>query len=374
MARIFCALVVLLLVCGCGLGGGPGLQRAEEPADRKLRIATWNLYYGADLTDAVLAAAAGDPEAIVAAVSAAYAQVQATDFPKRAGVIADEIVAFGPDLVGLQEAVLWRTQAPSDTFTEGPTPATDVALDFVEILLQALAARGETYEVASSLETFDAELPRMNALGELEDVRITDREVILVRRPDDPEEPAVTIHDADSGLYAVHLVLPSGQAIPQGWVSVDAEFDGQPFRFVSTHLEADYQQIRLAQADELMNGPAAGVGAVYVAGDFNTDALAAGTGTAPAYDLLTSGALQDAAMGWLPAEEAGTATRSADLDDPLDVLTERIDFVLHNATGPFIVDDVHTLGNDAAHYVDGLWPSDHAGVAVTLDMPPATAP
>jgi hypothetical protein len=45
--------------------------------------------------------------------------VQATDFFERAGAIADEIQQTGAALVGLQEAALWRTQFPGDSFLPG---------------------------------------------------------------------------------------------------------------------------------------------------------------------------------------------------------------------------------------------------------------
>ena len=63
---------------------------------------TQNLYVGAD-TDPVLAA----PDLATAVTRAlqAFEQVQANNFPPRAGAIASEIkAAGGPLLIGLQEA------------------------------------------------------------------------------------------------------------------------------------------------------------------------------------------------------------------------------------------------------------------------------
>ena len=98
----------------------------------------------------------------------------ARNFPERAAALAAEVEATQPDLIGLQEAILVRTQSPPD----GPaTPATTVALDFVQILLNALAARALHYEVVVQSINVDAELP--STLGF--DVRHTDREVILAR-------------------------------------------------------------------------------------------------------------------------------------------------------------------------------------------------
>ena len=94
---------------------------------------TRNLYLGTDLTPILTAPS---QPALFAAVAAAWAQVQSNDFPARAQALADEIAAAEPDLVGLQEAMLFRTDVPPD----GPaTPAETVAYDFVDLLVAALA-------------------------------------------------------------------------------------------------------------------------------------------------------------------------------------------------------------------------------------------
>lgn len=133
---------------------------------------TRNLYLGADLTPVTTAA----PEEIPLRVAQVWQQVQATDFMTRAQAIAAEIAANNVDVVGLQEAALWRIQSPGDFFT-GNTPATTVALDFVEILRAALASLGSSYEVAVSSPGFDIELPSIAG----DDIRFTDREVVLIR-------------------------------------------------------------------------------------------------------------------------------------------------------------------------------------------------
>jgi hypothetical protein len=103
-------------------------------------------------------------------------------------------------LVGLQEAVLVRTQSPPD----GPaTPATTVVLDYVQILLNALAARGLHYEVVVQSINFDAELP--SALGF--DVRHTDREVILARA--DLKTSDLKLSNAQAGNFVTNCTIPS---------------------------------------------------------------------------------------------------------------------------------------------------------------------
>ncbi|MFD7257969.1 hypothetical protein [Streptomyces sp. NPDC059874] len=94
---------------------------AEPPAT--LRVLTRNLYLGADLAPVL---AATTQEALVGAVTTAYGNVRATNFPERAEALADEIADSDPHLVGLQEAVLWRSQTPAN-----PGPATDIEYDFL---------------------------------------------------------------------------------------------------------------------------------------------------------------------------------------------------------------------------------------------------
>jgi hypothetical protein len=357
-------LLILALLVGCG--GGAGASSAQAPV---LRVGTWNVYYGADLGGVVQALLLDEPEAVVAATTQAFATVQATDFARRAETIADEIVAHDLDLVGLQEAALWRTQSPADSIGPDSTPAQDVAFDFVALLLDRLAARGATYEVAVALDTLDAELPALDADGALLDVRLTDREVILVRRRGVFDGPAVQIDAVESGLYAAHLALPSGLPLPQGWAALEGRFDGRAFRFVSTHLEADVLEVRMAQIEELLAGPALQPLPTLLVGDFNADALSDGPGTPSGYALLVGGLHADAALGFPSVEAAATATRSAALDEPLDLLTQRVDLILVPADASFEVLDVGLLGAASQHFRGGLWPSDHLGVMAELRLP-----
>src|SRR5262249_39062055 len=101
---------------------------AVEPhpfaSDRQVTVMSRNLFLGTDLKPILTAPSAS---ALFAAVGAGWTQVQANDFPSRAQAIAGEIAAAKPDLVGLQEAMLFRTDVPPD----GPaSPAETPAYDF----------------------------------------------------------------------------------------------------------------------------------------------------------------------------------------------------------------------------------------------------
>jgi hypothetical protein len=115
-----------------------------------LNLMTWNIYLGADLTPIFVATT---PQEFVAAVGSAYKKIQASNFVERANSIANEIKQTRPDLIGLQEVSLLRTQSPSD----GPTtPATNVSLDYLQILIDALNVRGLKYEPIVVQTAFDS--------------------------------------------------------------------------------------------------------------------------------------------------------------------------------------------------------------------------
>ena len=112
-----------------------------------------NLYLGADLGPAIGA------DNVCEAIDAGgqiLNDVDASDFPARAKLLAAEIASAKPDLVGLQEVALWRFQPNSD-FTG--SPATTVRYDFLQLLLDELEARGANYSVAVVQDEFDQELP-----------------------------------------------------------------------------------------------------------------------------------------------------------------------------------------------------------------------
>ncbi len=78
-------------------------------------------------------------------------------------------------------------QSPGDAHLGNPTQAEDVALDFLEMFQAALQARGLDYRVAASSQNSDLELPLLEGFAEggagplLDDLRMTDRDVLLVR-------------------------------------------------------------------------------------------------------------------------------------------------------------------------------------------------
>src|SRR5829696_8895280 len=234
----------------------------DQPAGSQLtgsqhiKVMTRNLYLGADLTQAISAIISGDHSAIIDAATATWASVMATNFPERSEALADEIADSQPQLVGLQEVSLYRTGAP-DAFSENPTPAKRVRLDYLEILLQELNQRGLHYAPVAITKNFDVENPGYTAPGVLQDIRLTDRDVILART--DLPSSELKLSNVQTANFHTNASLPIGDTgqsvtILRGWGSVDVTSDGHKFRFINTHLEQEgfFDPYQVAQGNEIL--------------------------------------------------------------------------------------------------------------------------
>lgn len=360
MSRIRTRLAGLALLAGvaCLLPAGPAAAAKVIPGPVPVVVMTRNLYLGADLTPAI-EALLGDPGSIPTAVGQVWAHVNATDFTIRANALAKEIDLQQPDLVGLQEVALWRLQLPSDFTKAHPRPAKKVKYDFLKLLLKALKDRGLSYHAVVSRTGLDVEFPGITVDG-LADIRFTDRDVILARK-------GVAAGHPGRGTFQNLLVLDygGGLPVPRSWVSTDVKMSGRKFRFVSTHLEDSQETIQRAQLGEILAGPAATDLPVIVAGDFNSDET---NGYSPGVhaDAVDAGLLDswtetdplDAGLTWGHAPLLNNTTTS---------FSYRLDYVFH--TAGFTATASAIVGADPAERQAGLWASDHAGLAVHLQLP-----
>jgi hypothetical protein len=390
---IFGVCLVLCLsqaaLAGEGKGGHAG----------RLSVMTQNLYVGANLFQIL----AGEPEDVPLNAAKIFSDIQVTDFHQRAEAIADLVLEHEPHLIGLQEVSLLRTQCPDDIVfpPNDPTPnATDIYADYLQILLDALTARGLDYEVAASVENADVELPAFN-LGLLDcpyplfDARLTDYDVTL-RRSD------VDVTLAMTGNYQANFPVPSPAGpivFTRGYNIVDADIEGRTYRFVNTHLEVNGNPFangfQFAQAYELtmiLDGMADAFGdeILVVAGDLNSDPREGPLVDCmlpPTFDtpgLCPTPYAVMAGNGYINtwtvrngAADAGYTCCQSDLLMNIEsLLDQRIDHVwvrppLSGAQGPNFLRAVHAevVGNrQEDRTVDGLWPSDHAGVVVDMTL------
>jgi endonuclease/exonuclease/phosphatase family metal-dependent hydrolase len=338
--------VALLTVLAALLGAGVG----KKPVT--LTVMTRNLYLGANLDPIVKAKSL--PEALNA-VAADWAQVQANDFPTRARAIAREIATVKPDVVGFQEAVLYRTQTPPD-FTA--TPATHVTLDYVAELRKALAARKLRYRFVAIAPWTDAELP--SGSPATMDVRLTVRDALLVR-----VEKRLRIRRVHKVQYtAVTPLIPDVAVAKRGYVYADATLSGRAFRVATTHLESFDDTSQVAQGEELGKRLAAGKTPTVLLGDLNS--RADGTGTPTHANLLALG-FNDAWTQAHPNDVGLSCCHGDDLRDVGGPFYSRIDYVL--LKNGFRAVAAGIVGQKPSDRVGGLWPSDHAGVWARLRLP-----
>jgi endonuclease/exonuclease/phosphatase family metal-dependent hydrolase len=325
-------------------------------------VMSYNIYQGSEL-DAIVAAPT--VQAIPAAVSRVWAGVQATNFPQRALALSKEIAAAAPDLIGLQEAALWRIQTPGTAFSAHPTPATKVVYDFIDILVKDLAARGLHYAPVAVSPSFDGQLP--DAAGD--DIRLTDRVAILART--DKAAGPLQISNVQTHKFTINATIPLGGAngpkftIYNSWASVDVTRNGDTFRFVTTHLDSNVPAINDAEARELLAGPAKTNLPVILSGDFNSPAN--GSGPKGYADALQAG-FKDAWLQTNPHSPGFTWGQAQNLLNPKSQLSERIDYVLTHG-GVQAVSMKVGGASPSDRTASGLWPSDHAGIVATLQIP-----
>lgn len=353
---------------------------------RPVKVMTRNVYVGASFGEIVTAArscgAQANLECIVGianATAAARAAVDQTNFPARAQLLADEIAEADPALIGLQEVALWRS-GPLELHAAGVSNALTVDYDYLAILLDALAARGLSYDVVVAQPQADVELPAIQGADFAggRDVRWTMRDVVL-RRSDVhvTASAGVTFPDEISVSFSAGELSVVSR---RGYAWADVIVNRHRLRFVSAHLDADSATYRALQAGALANAlDSVRDRPVIVVGDLNSDpqdniVLAPDpTPNNVAYHTLVgNGGFTDTWLAAAKRRGAGpTGWLSGALTDAdTSALRLRIDHVLARpAAGgpPMRAHWARLTGLDRdARTPAGLWASDHAGVVTTL--------
>ena len=381
------AIATVLGLATATLVGGTA-QAHPSRHGRPVTVMTRNVYLGADINRRVVAALTAQaqgktPQEILVALGNATQVtrdiVDRTDFRVRAQLLAREIDRTRPDLIGLQEVALWR-HGPLQLDQVAVPNASVVDYDYLTILLKALAKRGEHYIPVSVGDRADVEAPSFTGspfdgtIGAgARDVRLTMRDVILMRA-----HSGLRVVDRGGAVYANNLeidILGTSLNFDRGYQWVDVRSGNTRFRFINTHLEAFSSDLALAQAQELLAAaPSAGRSTVFVC-DCNSDPLNSSIKPndhvphkAP-YDLITS-TFTDAWLKFAPASSGWTSGLSELVNDTSPAgFDHRIDMIFTRpARGSVRVSDGHVTG-DSPRDRDrrtGLWPSDHAGVTLTL--------
>jgi len=359
------ALTLFCAVCAQAPLATAGASRHLTPGGaRDVTIFDQNVYVGTEFTP-ILVLDPTDPDFVtklLMAVAEVYQAIIVSDFPSRAEAIAREIKATQPELVALQEITTICTQVPGDFLFGGTTPATDVQLDYLAILLAHLNRDGMHYAAVAIVTNFDFELPMATADPTvIADARMTDYDVILARVDLPPGH--LRVSNPQAGNYQTVLPLPSlGGGIRRGWCAVDVTGRGRTFRFINAHLEENKAPtIQAAQAQELLAGPAQTPLPIILVGDFNSDAN--GQDGTTAYSLLTQN-LTDTWNVVHPGDLGLTWGHDERLADPTVEFVWRFDLILFRGWQIQPLDMWRLSPQFQA--TPPLWPSDHAGVVAQL--------
>lgn len=360
---------------------------ADNSAEQ-IKVMSRNIYLGADIFPVLAAAQNPDPIAVPLAVTEVFQSVHATNFPERAQALADEIERHKPDVIGLQEVSTWRTQIPGDFLIGNPTPASDVAYDFLDILMAALDARDLNYLVSVSVDNADLELPMvagMQADGMTPvfgDLRLTDRDVILVK-----DSSKISFSNTYANNFTVNGITPVGGTnieFTRGYTLADINVRGTEYRFVNTHLETGgsepfitLQAVQMHELMQVIDATTMPSTPVILLGDFNSspnDLPFTSTSGIPGLDGLpmVPPYLQAVGSGyadlWLSkpkARDGFTCCFDAAVADEDALLSERIDYIFFNPKDREIKKlKIKRVGQSNADMTDvsGLYPSDHAGL------------
>lgn len=344
----------------------PPHASTPDPAPGKTVVLTRNLYLGGDIGP--LLDPSADP---LEAAATIWNEIQHTDYPSRAARLAAEIAELRPHLVGLQEVT---------TFTIGPFPSADfpetVLIDFIDLLQGHLAAQGQGYSVAVRQPNTQVAVPVVVG-ADLVTIGYRDGDAILVRHDVEWAEP----HAAH---FAARPPLELTANIPflRGWTRVDARVGAGWVRFVNTHLEIQsFAAVQELQAAELLASLAGSPLPVILVGDFNS----ASNPSAPAdrktgsYEMIREAGFEDLWTRSNDPDDGLTCCHASDLSNEIAGFDQRLDLVfarnVPGAAGGYAgAAALEVLGGApedrfSANGVS-LWPSDHAGVAATLRLPP----
>lgn len=281
-------------------------------ADDSVTVMSRNLYLGADVAVALKLL----PD-MPAAAQFMWQQVAATDFSKRATVLAQELATNSPDVVALQEATTW--QCRSSIVGEST-----VVFDFTAQLLEATTKTGTEYVIAAA-DGQQALNPGYSipALPFLTTVRDPDTfqplfgtdeaacgftiaDALLVRA--DLASAVKSVGNVD--YETKYAVVPVLFEVDRGFTWADVAIGERTVRFVATHLESmwspDAVPWNVEQAKELIAQLGDVDGPLVVIGDFNADPRDPRPAGAP-----NPGLQPDVTTG-CPAQAAPVTARNAD--------------------------------------------------------------
>lgn len=381
-------------------------------AEQPLTVMTRNLYLGADVGVAMELI----PD-FSAAAQFMWDQVAATDFTQRAPKLAAEAISQGADVVGLQEATHWYCK--KSLFSKRV-----VVYDFTEEFLKATRELGSEYVLAEKdgvkALNIGYSIPAIPYLTMVHDPKAfqplfgSDKaacgfeigDALVIKR----ELSKKVLKVGNSEYEASYSIIPKVMTIYRGYTWADIDYKGSKVRLVTTHLESLWDSGKVPnaaiQAKQLIEDLSQTSMPLVVMGDFNSDPrdprpnAASNPGGQPeaseecvaqtiaptvetvvescnAYWLMRKAGYQDAGpdsqnsknftwgMNALLTGPEKLRLAAAEKMGNQYGFTDRLDYIfLKNGAG---VVGSTVIGNSAPK--SGLWPSDHAGIAVQISLP-----
>lgn len=360
---------VALAGCADAPPTAPPTVAADATAGNALGLPITVMTYNASIATNVNIVLNSPPAQIPAAVAQVFGYTVNSLPAERMTEIADQIATARPDVVGLQEISTFYTQRPGDFLAGNPVHASHVEYDFLQLLLDALHARGVDYQLAASTVNTDIELPALDPgmapiPANFYDVRLADRDAIIVR-------DGVQFTNPHASTYAAAIPVSVGGtsfAYRRGWASVDVIWSGnEAVRFITTHLETQLATpVQVAQADELIGLIKSSPLPVIAMGDFNSaaNASAPAESKTPSYDKFMDAGLVDAWLARHPNQEGLTCCHAElDLTSNAQPFDQRLDLMLTYGDAIRSATTAHVIGDRSVDRTpSGLWASDHAGL------------
>ncbi len=250
---------------------------SADAADANLKVISRNIYVGSDVGVAMKLI----PD-FKAAAQFMWDQVAATDFSKRAPLLAKEIITNKADVVGIQEATTWFCKKNA---WSGKTEV----LNFTDQLLAATKNLGSEYVLAEKDGTTAknigfsiAAIPFLTIVNDPktfqplfgQDTAACGFEIgdaLIIRK-----ELAPNISKVGNTEYeASYSVVPTIMTIYRGYTWMDLKVGSSTVRIVSTHLESVWDANKVPnaakQAKQLVTDLSNTTIPTIVIGDFNAD-------------------------------------------------------------------------------------------------------
>jgi endonuclease/exonuclease/phosphatase family metal-dependent hydrolase len=239
-----------------------------------IKVMSRNLYLGADVGVA-LAKIPNMP----AAAQFMWDQVQKTDFSKRKKILADQIRAESPDVIGIQEATIWYCKAKfwskkTEVFNFTQELLAELKGDYIIAEKDGAQANNPGYSIGpiSFLTTVKDPETFQKLFGQDKaDCGFQIGDALIIKK-----ELSQYVNQVGNSEYeSIYKVVPTLMEINRGYTWADITMQGTNVRFISTHLESLWDENKTPkaadQAQQLVADVKSTKSPIVLIGDFNSD-------------------------------------------------------------------------------------------------------